>query len=156
MPTLPAGPDALDLTFRDATPGDAGALVPLFAELGHALPEADLAARLRRLVAIPGNRAVVAVQGGDRVVGLATLHLTPTLHRAADVGRITAFVVAPELQGRGVGRRLIAEAERLLAAEGCTWLELTSHRRRTDAHAFYEHVGWSGDGIRFSKTAGSR
>ena len=43
---------------------------------------------------------------------------------------------------RGVGRTLLSEVCRLARQAGCRRLELSSHRRRDDAHAFYRSQGF--------------
>jgi PhnO protein len=148
-----AAPDAAPaLAIRDATPDDAAALEPLFTELGHPTSAAEFRARLARFHAAgaPGDRALVAVEA-DRVVGLVVTHATPVLHRARDVGRVTVLVVAPDRQGRGIGRVLLAAAERLFRELGLERVELTSGARRVDAHRFYEREGYAREGVRFAR-----
>jgi len=143
-------PSARSLVVRDATPEDAPALAALLAELGYPTPPDVVAARLAALVGA-GDRALVAVDGSE-ALGLLTVHVTPVLHRPTAVGRLTALVVAERARGRGVGRALVAAGERALAARGCALIEVTSNRRRTDAHAFYERLGYTGTSLRFAKT----
>lgn len=138
-----------DLLIRDAHAGDVEALATLLADLGYPEPADVVAARFAAFQAA-GERALVAVRG-DVVLGLATLHVTPELHRPAPVGRITALVVRDGGRGAGVGRALVAAAEEVLAAAGCGMVEVTSNRRRTDAHAFYERLGYEVTSLRFKK-----
>jgi GNAT superfamily N-acetyltransferase len=140
------------VAIRDATADDAAALEPLFTELGHPTSAEEFRARFARLraAARPGDRALVAVEAG-RVVGLVVTHATPVLHRAKDVGRVTVLVVAPDRQGRGIGRALLATAEEMFRDLGLERVELTSGARRVDAHRFYERYGYAREGVRFAR-----
>ena len=151
-------PDALEV--RDARPADAPALAALLAELGYPVAPEVVAARLAALIAA-GDRALVAAETSGETteattpLGLVTVHVTPVLHRPTPVGRVTSLVVAERARGRGVGRALVAAAERLLAEKGCALVEVTSNRRRTDAHAFYERLGYAATSFRFGKPLGA-
>ena len=145
------GPASLSYEVRAATAADVPELARLLALLGYPTEEQVLAARLAAFAAA-GEMALVA-DAGDRLLGAATIHVTPVLHRAGPVGRLTALVVDDETRGRGVGRALVTAAEAILSARGCVLIEVTSNRRRTDAHAFYERLGYVATSLRFGKPA---
>ena len=134
---------------REATPDDAAAMASLLAELGYPWTPDIVAERLAALNAI-GNAALVA-QRGDDVVGVLTLSAMLVLHRPKPVGRISAFVVTERYRGQGIGRAMVAAAERHLATRGCGLVEVTSNRRREEAHAFYERLGYERTSYRFAK-----
>jgi len=145
-----------DLEIRDARPADAPALAVLLDQLGYPAPAATVAARLAAYQDA-GEVALVAVRGGGgggAVVGLATVHVTPVLHRPTPVGRLTMLVVAEGERGGGVGRALVGAAERAVTARGCALIEVTSNRKRADAHAFYERLGYEATSLRFKKSLG--
>lgn len=71
--------------------------------------------------------------------------------RDEPVGRLIALVVAADVQGRGVGRALVAHVEERARAEGCVQLDLSSSDRREDAHAFYRRLGFADVSRRFVK-----
>jgi ribosomal protein S18 acetylase RimI-like enzyme len=142
---------AARITIRPATPDDAEALAPLLAVLGYPVGPALLAERLGRLaIADPTGATLVACRG-EALLGFATLHATPVLHRPTAVGRITGIAVADEARGRGVGRLLVAAAERFFAEQGIGRLEITSGPTHQAAHDFYRHLGYEDMGVRFAK-----
>jgi GNAT superfamily N-acetyltransferase len=146
---------ASELMTRLAHLADVPEMVRLFAALGYAIEPDVLATRFAAFDGL-GEQALVAVRNSGRdapvrLLGLATLHATPVLHRAGPVGRVTALVVDPDSRGQGIGRRLMAAAEAWATARGCVLIEVTSNRRRTDAHAFYERLGYEATSFRFGK-----
>jgi GNAT superfamily N-acetyltransferase len=56
------------------------------------------------------------------------------------------FAVRPGLQGRGVGAALLAEAERVAAAAGAAYVEMTVISLRSELIAFYERRGYVATG----------
>ena len=143
-------PSADQVEIRHAGPDDAALIAPLLSQLGYPVEPAAVAARFAGLTNV-GDAALLAIRGGD-ALGCATLHATPVLHRPASVGRITSLVVAEGARGQGIGRALMAEAERVLTERGCGLIEVTSNRTRTEAHAFYEKLGYVATSFRFAKT----
>src|SRR5215213_7597777 len=106
--------DALnpDVDVRPAALADVPELARLFTELGYSI-DADMLAQRFVTYDQAGEVALVAEQRGRdtlerRLVGLATLHTTPVLHRSGPVGRVTALVVDTTARGKGIGRTLVA------------------------------------------------
>ena len=139
-------------SIRLARASDVPELVRLFSELGYEIAP-DVLARRWAAFAASGEQAFVAADtsSNERLYGVATLHATPVLHRAGPVGRVTALVVDVTLRGCGIGRALMAAAERWAAERGCVLLEVTSNQRRVDAHKFYEGLGFERTSYRFAR-----
>lgn len=136
---------------RPATTDDAAAIAGLLTQLGYPTLVDAARARLADLLRRgPPDRVVVAEMDG-KVVAVMTLHLTPELHRARPIGRVTALVVDESVRGSGVGAEMMEEAERILREDGAGLLELTSNMRRVDAHRFYERLGYQKTSFRFAK-----
>ena len=90
----------------------------------------------------PAQLLVVAEADG-RVVATLQLSFIPGLSRRGALrAQIEAVRVAPALRSQGLGQALftwaIAEARR----RGCTLVQLTTDKTRTDAHRFYERLGF--------------
>lgn len=134
---------------RFAEPNDARAIAALFCELGHPATEEEVAARLEHFLQLR-QEALVAEVGGE-VVGITALSIMPTLHRPTSVGRMSVLVVSETVRGQGLGRALVAAAEKRLAEHGCALIEVTSNMRRAEAHAFYERLGYERTSYRFFK-----
>lgn len=138
---------------RPARASDVPELVRLFSELGYEIA-AEVLAKRWAAYAASGEQALVAAHEASppgRLLGVATLHATPVLHRAGPVGRVTALVVDATFRGCGIGRALMAAAERWAAEQGCVLLEVTSNQRRVDAHKFYEGLGFERTSFRFAR-----
>jgi GNAT superfamily N-acetyltransferase len=57
-------------------------------------------------------------------------------------GTLGMLSVAPDRQGHGLGRRLVAVAEALCAALGCTEMELQVVNLRSELEAWYKSLGY--------------
>jgi GNAT superfamily N-acetyltransferase len=144
-----------DVEIRPATAADVPAIVAMLADdpLGakRESPE-DLAtylAAFERVAADPGQHLVVAVRDG-RTVG--TLHLTviPGLsRRGAGRSLIEAVRVRRSERGNGLGTQLIEWAIEESRRQKCVLVQLTSDASRTDAHRFYERLGFAATHVGF-------
>jgi len=146
-----SGAVSRQLNIREAVPDDAAGLAAVLDELGYPAPAEVIGGRLARLAGVGPGTGVLVACAGDRIVGFLTTHVTPVLHRPADVGRITGLAVLRQAHGLGAGRALVAAAEARLAALGLTRIEVTSGPAHAPAHSFYRHLGYQDEGIRFAR-----
>jgi GNAT superfamily N-acetyltransferase len=142
--------EASRAVIRSARPDDALAVAELLAALGYPSPVAHIERRIADCAASTDTGVFVA-ESVQRVVGLISFHRIPLFHADGFLGRITSLVVAPDYRQRGIGRLLVAAAEKFAWAHGCIRVEVTSGDHRADAHAFYEHLGYQLDCRRFIK-----
>ena len=150
---MATGQDIGELVIRGATTGDCRALEDLIDQLGYHPAEAEIAERLATMER-EGRLVLVAEVDGE-VVGCLSTSVMRVLHRPAPVGRISMMVVDAALRGRGIGAALVRAAERALTASGCGLVEVTSHQSRTDAHRFYERLGYERTSVRLAREPGS-
>ena len=134
---------------RPADARDSAALARLIGQLGYQVGEEAAADRLATMQA-EGRLVLVAALDGA-VAGCLSTSVMRVLHRPAPVGRISMMVVDEALRGRGIGAQLVRAAEEALAEQGCYMVEVTSHVRRTDAHRFYERLGYERTSVRMAK-----
>ncbi|HET6764953.1 MAG TPA: GNAT family N-acetyltransferase [Longimicrobiaceae bacterium] len=135
---------------RQATATDADELARLLTLLGHPTTAEHVRATWD-VWAAEGNEALVAEGAAGGLSGAVTLHRMRVLHRTKPVGRVTALIVDEAERGGGIGRALMAAAERTLEADGCGLIEITSNLRLTKAHAFYRRLGYEHTSIRLAK-----
>lgn len=143
--STPCGPVVL----REATRDDVPSLVGLYAddELGTGGDGgSDLTPYLRAFDAIDADRAhllVVAERAGD-VVGTLQLSLLPVLvSRGALRAQLEGVHVRSNQRGTGVGSAMVRWAVDEARRRGCAQVQLTSQKRRTDAHRFYLRLGFA-------------
>jgi ribosomal protein S18 acetylase RimI-like enzyme len=103
----------------------------------------------------PSRRMQVAESAGQ-VVGFVSAGVPRDEPAEPLTGEVYAIYVTPDCWDRGVGRKLLAHAEKDLTDLGYTeamlWV-LTDNQR---ARAFYERAGWHADGATKRATFGGR
>ncbi|MCX4738034.1 GNAT family N-acetyltransferase [Streptomyces antibioticus] len=144
-----------DLEIRPATTEDVPAIVALLADdpLGARRESPDdltpYLTALERIGADPNQRLVVAVREG-RVVGTLQLTIVPGLSRRGATRSIIEGVrVHADERGSGLGTRFIEWAIEESRRENCQLVQLTSDSTRTDAHRFYERLGFEATHVGF-------
>jgi ribosomal protein S18 acetylase RimI-like enzyme len=125
--------------FRNATVADADALVPLInrafeVELNFFTSDRiDLAETLAHL---QKGTFLVAEMNGK----LAGCNYVELRGRSGYFGLLS---VDPELQGRGLGRKLIEQAEEFCSTAGCERMQIRVLNHRTELPPFYEKLGYN-------------
>ncbi|WP_426569157.1 N-acetyltransferase family protein [Streptomyces canus] len=144
-----------DLEIRAAVAEDVPAIVEMLADdpLGAQRESPDdlspYLTALERLSADPNQRLVVAVRDG-RVVGTLQLTIVPGLSRRGATRSIIEGVrVHADERGSGLGTRFIEWAIDESRRAGCQLVQLTSDNTRTDAHRFYERLGFEASHVGF-------
>ena len=76
------------------------------------------------------------------VAGLVTaVHVLAIGHPGGYI-KMNGLGVLSEYRNKGIGRMLLEEVERFALQKGAPYIGLASGLQRTDAHAFYEHLGY--------------
>ncbi|MFD8257502.1 GNAT family N-acetyltransferase [Streptomyces griseoluteus] len=138
-----------DLSIRPAAPDDIPSIVAMLADdpLGAQRESPDdltpYLAAFERLDTDPNQHLVVAVRDG-RVIGTLQLTIIPGLSRkGATRSLIEAVRIHADERGSGLGSELIQWAVDTSRHLGCHLVQLTSDKTRTDAHRFYERLGFT-------------
>ncbi|MFF9069324.1 GNAT family N-acetyltransferase [Streptomyces sp. NPDC014891] len=147
-----------DLEIRPATAEDIAPIVAMLADdpLGAQRESPDdlgpYLAAFERLVNDPQQHVVVATRA-DKVVGTLQLTIIPGLSRRGATRSIIEGVrIHADERGSGLGTRLIEWAVEESGRQGCRLVQLTSDVTRTDAHRFYERLGFEASHLGFKKS----
>ncbi|MBI3749879.1 MAG: GNAT family N-acetyltransferase [Chloroflexi bacterium] len=128
------------ITFRPAGAADAPAIAALFTDEGYPAGPSDIKGRLARFGA-PTSRVVIAELDGA-ILGFIAVVALPRFEHDDWILRIMALVVDAGARERGVGRALMAEAERIGREVGATFVEVTAGHHRPEARHLYESLGY--------------
>jgi GNAT superfamily N-acetyltransferase len=89
------------------------------------------------------NQLLVVADGDGEVAGTLQLSFIPGLSRGgAWRAQIEAVRVSSSRRGSGIGGEMVGYAIGEARRRGCVLVQLTTDRRRTGAHAFYERLGF--------------
>jgi len=142
---------SLKVQYRLATQTDLPNIVRLLAEddLGvqrerfeSPLPGTYYAA-FEAIDADPNNELVVAELDGE-IIGTLQLMFLPSLsYQGGTRAQVESVRVAEECRGQGIGADMMKWALERARQRGCHMMQLTSHKSRTDAHRFYEKLGFT-------------
>ncbi len=134
-------PAAQEVRVRSAAEPDALRLAELLTQLGYPVAADEVRERLGYWLPDAMSRVLVAERDGV-VVGCASVHANPYFERTGRWLRIDSLVVDAAERGTGIGRALLAAADRMAGDWGCIAVEVTSSRARPGAHAFYARMGF--------------
>jgi ribosomal protein S18 acetylase RimI-like enzyme len=151
-----------NINVRPATVGDKEfilSLVPRLIEFGPPswrdpvhLTEVDTQILRDKLHQQPPGTAIFIAED-ERGIALGFIHLqagADYYHREKH-GHITDLIVAPEGEGRGVGRALMEWGEEWARAQGYDWLTLSVFAENRRARALYERSGYGEDMVKYVK-----
>lgn len=144
------------IRFRDATRDDVPAIVDLLADdpLGKGREGAAAEAYLNAyddIAANPMHQLIVGEDGG-RVIACCQLTILAGLSRGGSRRALVEAVrVAADLRSLGIGARMMADCEARARAAGATIIQLTTDRSRTEAHRFYERLGYQASHLGMKK-----
>lgn len=145
---------------RNAADGDLDALMallsddPISAARGDvAAPEdhPQYAAALRSITDDPANALLVAEDESSRLVGTLQLTRIPGMARRGSTRLLVEAVrVSSALRSGGIGGALMRWVTDVAAPDlGTPLVQLTSDAARTDAHRFYERLGFTASHVGF-------
>lgn len=156
-PPRPSTPPTDPVTMRRATADDIPAIVAMLADdpLGAQRESPDEPAVYRpafdRIAADPHQHLMVAERDG-RTIGTLQLTIIPGLSRRGSTrALIEAVRVHADARSTGLGSRLIEWAVDEARRRHCVLVQLTSDATRTDAHRFYERLGFEASHLGFKK-----
>ena len=136
------------LSIRPARQSDLAALIALYGDDDIGVtreatePDAAYQSAFDAIQADP-NQILVVGEQDTKIVATLLLSFLPGLSRhGAWRAQIEAMRVSGSLHGQGVGKSLLDWSVAEARNRGCALVQLTSDRRRADAHRFYERAGF--------------
>ena len=138
------------VAFRRARAADLPAIVALLAndilgqqrEDASSPPNPNYVDAFQAILADPNQLQMVATSNGE-VIGTLQLTFIPGLARkGAWRGQIEAVRIAETHRGSGVGQQMFEWAIDQCRARGCNLVQLTTDKTRSDAHRFYDRLGF--------------
>jgi GNAT superfamily N-acetyltransferase len=129
------------VSIRIARKSDADDVAHLTTELGYAVEPPVVRERLSRILARPDQRFLVAEADG-RTVGWLHAAIAEFVETDRFV-LIAGLVVGESHRRRGIGRLLMERAEEWATEQSCPVVRLWSSSSRTQAHRFYERLGYT-------------
>lgn len=147
----------MSLVFRPATRQDIPTIVAMLADdvLGAKRESgADLAPyydAFDRMQEEGGNLLLVGELAGQAVATYQLTYISGLSLKAARRAVLESVRVARQARGQGLGAALLRDAEERARAAGCSLLQLTTNRRREDAHRFYLRQGYEDSHLGFKK-----
>lgn len=140
----------MNLKFRQATRADLPEIVRMLADdfLGaqreryeNPLPESYLKAFEE--IQIDKNNELIVAELDGAVVGTLQITFTPSISfQGGKRATVESVRVDEKYRGQGIGRALMLFAIERAREEGCISMQLTTNMERTDAHRFYENLGF--------------
>ncbi|THV25523.1 GNAT family N-acetyltransferase [Peteryoungia ipomoeae] len=148
-----------ELVIRQATEEDIDAIIALFADdlLGGHGDTTDPALRhhylaaFEKIAASPNEALYVAVLGGAIVGTFQTLVTTSFPGRGSSAMIVEAVQTRSDMRGRGIGKAMLEFAVNEARQGGMAKVQLTSNVVRTDAHRFYQRLGFEASHIGFKR-----
>jgi GNAT superfamily N-acetyltransferase len=144
------------IRWREAKREDVPAIVALLTDdsLGATRESDDMAAYYAAFDAMSyeyGNSLIVGDADGRVVATYQLTFITGLSLRATRRAQVESVRVTKKLRSEGVGAALMRDAEMRAQHEGCGLIQLTTSNSRTDAHRFYESLGFTPSHIGFKK-----
>lgn len=140
-----------EIMFHKCVLDDADGLCALIrSELGYTdIGLNEVRSSLEKMLSSDGYFTLAATDGG-LVCGYVSAVREVSLE-AGEYWRVIGLAVKEEYQGKGLGTALLTLAESNAKAEGARLVALSSGFQRTEAHKFYEKLGYRKTSFAFKK-----
>ena len=139
-----------EVKIRNACLDDSSAIASLMSQLGYPTSSDEMKERLSAILSDSDYMTFVA-EYRKEVVGVIGVGVNRYYEKNGTYGRLLALVVDEKLKGHGIGASLVTEGERWLKEREVSSIVVNSGKQRSDAHRFYERLGYEGTGLRFVK-----
>lgn len=147
----------MTVSFRPATRDDVAAVVALLSD--------DVLGKTREIGAIDtyraafdamqaegGNHLIVGIIGAEIVACYQLTFISGLSLSATRRAQIEGVRVAAARRGQHIGEAMVEDAESRARAAGCSLLQFTTNKSRTEAHRFYDRLGFTPSHIGYKKS----
>jgi GNAT superfamily N-acetyltransferase len=128
-------------TVRSACLEDAGAIVALLPDLGYGVEFEQVHSRLHKLLR-SRNHVVLVAEANGSVAGLCLAGIVRHL-ASSGYAEVFELVVEAKMRRQGLGTLLLKHVQAWAEEQGLSRVRLRSGLRRTEAHQFYEQLGYA-------------
>jgi len=142
----------MNIKIKEATIQDLSAILNLYSlvlDKGNILTKEQAEILFKKMQAYPNYKVYVAENEEDIVGTFALLIMDNLAHKGTPSGVVEDVAVLTNLQGKGIGKRMMEFAMEKCREAGCYKLTLSSNLIRTEAHAFYESLDFEKHGFSF-------
>ncbi|QED46112.1 GNAT family N-acetyltransferase [Cytobacillus dafuensis] len=141
------------MEIRKANANDIPELAALMTQLGYPTTIEKMKLRFTHIESSLSYYTLVATID-DKVVGMIGLVIGFYYEMDGSYARIVAFVVDSDYRNKGIGMKLIEEAENWARSTGATGIGLNSGKsqERENAYKFYIKMGYAEKSIGFVKS----
>lgn len=132
------------INIREAQIKDKLILCDLMRQLGYPISESDMQNRIELYTRHPVNKAFVA-ELEKKIIGSLALNIIDLFHTKDRFARVISMVIDEKFRNKGVGKKLMAYAEKYSKSINCTRIELTTDwsREKDGTHHFYKNLDYS-------------
>jgi len=128
------------LIIRKARYKDFEDIADLCDQLGYQTESEDIPLRLKQISDL-SHHAVFVAELDDLVIGWIHVYLCPLLVSPLQA-QLGGLVVHSSQRGKGIGTRLLQQAEAWSHSHACQYLTISTNITRTDTHKFYDHLSY--------------
>jgi GNAT superfamily N-acetyltransferase len=140
----------MPLAYRAATPADLSFIIALIVEdsvvsTGDDPADAadpDYVNALADITNDPNEEMIIVEEDGVPVGCFQLSYLPGLMRRGMKRGQIEVVHVAETHRNRGIGGDMMRWAIERCRQNDCSMVQLTSNKKRLDAHRFYERLGF--------------
>ena len=141
------------MTIRSATENDLPGILDLYSQPdmddGAVLSVEDAKTIFTRMASYPDYTVFVAEADGCIVATFALMVMDNLAHMGSKSAIIEDVVVAQSFQNRGIGKQMMEYAMEICRAKACYKVSLSSNLKRSNAHRFYEGLGFTVHGYSY-------
>jgi len=147
----------MDVRVREASVADVSTILSIYkdAGVGRVAVSLDRATAIFDKMRRYPNYKVFVAEGAGQIVGTFALLIMDNL-AGAPSGVVEDVAVQQSFQRKGIGKAMMKFAFEVCRVNGCYKMTLSSNTKRTEAHQFYESLGFVRHGYSFALEPGAQ